>query len=317
MLGIDVSKKTLAVTLLDPQTRQKHWQMTVRNNQAGIAQLLARAPQGAPWVLEPTGRYSLPAVKQARAAGRQVLLASPRKAKAFLASRQSRAKTDRLDSEGLAHFALSQALPSYPVNSPTVERVKQLLSARRGLSRAISSLEQQRRELTYAATALAPAIAELRARRDLLDRQIAALTEQAEELQAAQRLRAVPGIGPVVAPAITACLVSKQFERADQFVAFIGLDLAVRQSGARAGNLGLTRQGDAELRRLLYLAALANLRIKDSPFRAQYERELAKGLSTTGALCAVARKLAKLCWSLVRHNTEYDPERVYRQERFN
>ena len=78
----------------------------------------------------------------------------------------------------------------------------------------------------------------------------------------------------------------------------------------------LTKQGDGELRRLLYLAAQANLRSRNSPFKAQYERERAKGLSSTAALaalCAVARKLARLAWSLHKHGSTYDPNRVHQQ----
>jgi transposase len=93
----------------------------------------------------------------------------------------------------------------------------------------------------------------------------------------------------------------------DAFVAYIGLEVATHQSGKR----GLSRQGDAALRRLLYLCAQASLRAKDSPFKRQYDRERAKGVSRTAALCAVARKLAKLCWSLHAHDSVYDPNRVY------
>ncbi|MBV9851981.1 MAG: transposase, partial [Armatimonadetes bacterium] len=95
-------------------------------------------------------------------------------------------------------------------------------------------------------------------------------------------------------------------------------DVGVPQSGRKKGERGLTKQGDAELRRLLFNCASASLRAKDSPFKAQYERERAKGLSSTAALCAVAlcaaaRKMAKVCWSIVQHGTEYDPARVYQQ----
>ncbi len=43
---------------------------------------------------------------------------------------------------------------------------------------------------------------------------------------------------------------------------------------------------------------------------AEYARERAKGLSSTAALCAVARKIARLCWSLHKHGTRYDVSRV-------
>ena len=124
MLGIDVSKATLTCTLLEPASRRPLWEKTVDNSEAGVRQLLQRTPSETPWVLEPTGRYSLGVAKQARAAGRAVLLASPRKAKAFLASIQTRAKTDRLDSRGLAHYGLAHSLPPYPIKSERVEQLE-------------------------------------------------------------------------------------------------------------------------------------------------------------------------------------------------
>ena len=107
MLGIDVSKDTLACTWLDATTRQTLWEGTVPNTTHGVNCLLRRIPAESPWVLEPTGRYSTSVARQACAAGRQVLLASPKKAKCFLQSVQSRAKTDRLDSRGLGLYPLA------------------------------------------------------------------------------------------------------------------------------------------------------------------------------------------------------------------
>src|SRR5688572_24447602 len=111
MFSLEVSKGTLACALMDPATRQPRWQRTVKNTPEQVERLLARVPAEAPWVLEPTGRYSLTVAKQAVAAGRTVLMAPPRKAKKFLESVQSRAKTDRLDARGLGLYALSAQLP--------------------------------------------------------------------------------------------------------------------------------------------------------------------------------------------------------------
>ena len=90
-----------------------------------------------------------------------------------------------------------------------------------------------------------------------------------------------------------------------------GLDLRVSQSGQRRGHFGLSKHGDAELRRLLYLAALsAGNSTRDDTFVKRYQREQAKGLTKPAALNAVARKLAKVAWSIVTHGTTYDPKRV-------
>ena len=78
MLGIDVSKEQLVCACLDPTSKRLLWEMTVPNSAQGVAQLLQRTPPATAWVLEPTGRYSASVAREARAAGRCVLLAEPR-----------------------------------------------------------------------------------------------------------------------------------------------------------------------------------------------------------------------------------------------
>jgi len=315
IMGIDVSKKELAYALGDACSKRVVWERKVPNTPAGVRRILEQSPPGTAWVVEPTGRYSISLVKQARQADQRVFLAPPRKAKMFLASLPQRAKTDRLDSRGLAMFGLARMtldpLAPYPIKSGNVERLDQLLSARKGLSRALSKLKQQRSELPHAAEALKAAVADLGAHIKALDKQIAALTEEDPDFAVAKELMKVPGIGKVTAAAVAARLSCKRFSHPDQFVAYVGLDLVVCDSGQRKGRHRISKQGDAELRRLLFLCAQASTRASNSPFKAHYERELHKGLTTTGALCAVARKLAKVCWSLHRHQSRYDPARVY------
>lgn len=313
MLGIDVSKDNLACTYTDPISRKILWHDIQPNTIAGINTLQKKTPLGSSWVVEPTGRYSHLVVEQATKTGQVVLLAPPRQAKAFLQSVQRRAKTDKLDAQGLALFALSVPLQAYRLKEPAVQSVMELLSARKGVSLCLSRLQQQMSELPAAAQHLQGAIADLKARLAALDKQIAKDTKDTPSLSVASALDAVPGIGKVTAAAVAARLVSKSFTHPDQFVAYIGLDVSVSDSGKHKGRRGLTHQGDAELRRLLYLCAQANLRCRSSPFKDQYERERTKGLSTTAALCAVARKIARLCWSLHKYGSEYDAARVTRQ----
>jgi transposase len=314
MLGIDVSKATLAYCLLDGTTQQVVTTGQVPNTTAGISALLSMATPTCPWVAEPTGSYSTALITQAQAAGRTVLQAPPRQAKAFLRAVSPRAKSDRLDSIGLARYACAVPLQPFPVKSEAVVQLEHALAARRGLSDSIAHLTQQRQVLPHAAPVLAAAIAALEEQRKVLDRQIATLTEQ-ESLLVARTLRGIPGIGPVTSAALAACFASHTFAHPDQFVAYLGLDVRVSDSGQQTGIRQLSRRGHPELRRLLYLCAQANVRARDAenPFQQQYHRERAKGLSTTAALNAVARKLARTCWSLVTHGTTYDPARVHQQ----
>jgi transposase len=165
MLGIDVSKDTLACTLFDPATQKPLWSRTVANTPSGISRLLRQTPAASPWALEPTGRYSLLAAVQAHQAGRSVLLAQPKKARHFLRSIGSRAKTDLLDSHGIGLFALCRPLPAYPLKSQAVEQLDQLLSVRKSLSASLAAFGLQAKELRHGAPALEPVIATLQAQK--------------------------------------------------------------------------------------------------------------------------------------------------------
>jgi len=308
MLGIDVRKATLTCTLIDPRDRGVCWEMAVPNTATGIARLMQHTAHECAWVVEPTGCYRDLVVRQAFRAGRTVLMAQPKRAKAFLAAVSPRAKTDRVDSYGLALYGLTTPLHPFMPKSETMMHIEQLLAARKGISDSLARLRPQQQVLPYAAAHLAAAITALQHEQAAIDRELATMTQEQE---AVARLQTIPGIGPVTAAAAV-CLTSKEFGHPDQFVAYVGLDVRVRESGQQRGQRTLSHQGDAELRRLLYLCAQANLRSRDAenPFKVQYARERAKGLTSTGALCAVARKLARTCWSLVKHGTVYEATRV-------
>ena len=198
MLGIDVSKDTLSCTLLNPTTRQKQWHKEVHNTPTGWKQLLKQTPVEVPWVLEPIGRYSQDVARAGREVGRDVRMAQPKKAQSFLKSVQSRAKTDKLDAQGLALYGLLSDLAPYPLKSPMQDELDQLLAARRGLSQSLCELQTRQGELPRAATALVPAVDSLQSQLKAIDRPIANLTK-APELIAVKELQKVPGIGPVIA----------------------------------------------------------------------------------------------------------------------
>jgi transposase len=132
-----------------------------------------------------------------------------------------------------------------------------------------------------------------------------------QELELFVRLHAVPGIGPMTAACLTVRLLTCELAKRDSLVAYAGLDLRVHDSGTKRGKRGLTKQGDAQLRWLLYLAAKATLRAKDgAAFQAYYARKVKEGWPKTGVICMLARKLARLAQAMAKSGQPYDPERV-------
>jgi transposase len=312
-IGVDVSKKVLECHLFDCATREDGWHKKYDNSAEGIMLLMRESPRLAVFILEPTGRYGNLLVEYAHKHDRRVRLAPNRQAKHYLKSCNPRGKNDPMDSRGLARFGAVQELLTYTLKSEPVERLDQYLSLRKQISKSISRLRLQAKTLSYVRDTIAPIILSLKRELDAIDKKIAEISKTDATFAPSKDLLKVPGIGPVTAAAVTSRLVSKNFISADSFVAYVGLDITVNDSGDKKGRGRLSKQGDAELRRLLYCCAQASLRSKDPTFKAQYDREIAKGLATTKALCAVARKMAKLCWSIVHYGTKYDPGRVYQQ----
>ena len=121
-----------------------------------------------------------------------------------------------------------------------------------------------------------------------------------------QRCRAIPGIGPLTAMAMVAAYHRGPFRSIDAFIAFMGMDVWVRESGQWRGQCKLTKKGDPELRRLLFNAAMQGRR--NSLWEPYYLRLRARGMSTTAAFVALGRKLARVCFALLEKDTDFNPD---------
>jgi transposase len=144
---------------------------------------------------------------------------------------------------------------------------------------------------------------------------LAHLEEEIEKLLAADPgatgLQSVPEFGRQTVAVLRAELGEvTRFGRADQVVAYAGLDLQVRQSGKWKGETKLSKRGSGRLRRLLYLAAVRSIRLPESAFGQYYHRLVARGLKKVEALMAVMRKMLLIAYRLLRTQDTYDPRKV-------
>jgi transposase len=93
-----------------------------------------------------------------------------------------------------------------------------------------------------------------------LDRALLAQARALGWSESIARCRAIPGIGPLTALAFVGTWHRGAFANVDSFIAFLGLDVRVRQSGRWQGRRKLTKKGDGEIRRLLFNAAIQGRR---------------------------------------------------------
>jgi transposase len=118
-------------------------------------------------------------------------------------------------------------------------------------------------------------------------------------------LLSVKGIGTItVAGLIGEVGDFRQYGTLREVMKLAGLDLFEISSGKHQGNRHISKRGRSLLRKLLYFAAINTVR-KGGVMHACYQRHLAKGMPKTKALIAIARKLLRTLFALVRDHSHY------------
>lgn len=124
------------------------------------------------------------------------------------------------------------------------------------------------------------------------------------------RLQTIPGIGPIIALTILAETGDmRRFSHYKKFLKFCGLDLCTEQSGRFRGTTKLSKRGNCRLRLAFWLAATSAIRMRENTFRKKYDNYIRtdpadKDLKRK-AYTAVAAKMARVAYSLIKNGTDY------------
>ena len=146
-----------------------------------------------------------------------------------------------------------------------------------------------------------------------LDRRIAELDDElatrARTDPAARRLATVPGIGVLNATALVAALGDgAAFARGRDLAAWLGLVPRQVTTGGKARLLGISKRGNVYLRTLLIhgaRAALPALTRSTGPLGA-WLRSLSARAHTNTVVVALANKLARIAWAVLRSGCNFD-----------
>jgi transposase len=305
-IGVDVAQATLAIAV-EGQTSSLEIANTVRAVRHWLSHLKSPCRIG----LESTSHYHQLLAREALAAGHVVYVLNARDLSHYAQSVGRRAKTDRLDAQLIARYLAREYEHLHPYQLPTVlqTQLEELIGRRHAvvvaqvaLRQSFSAMRQPPAQLQLVLQALTALIAQI-------DAQLQALVQQDPTLHtAAQHLRTVVGFGPLLSSAMVTALNHLPFQHADAFVAYVGLDPRVRDSGQWRGRRRLSKRGPAELRRLLFVAAMSAS--KTSLWRPIYERYRARGLSSTTTLVILARKLARIAYSIAKYGTDFNPQLI-------
>lgn len=296
--GVDVSKDW--IDIFDGKTLVR-----ILNKNEDIQAFIDGLEGPAELAVEPTNRYHRELVSLAVAAGHTVYLVDPFRVSRYRDAIGVRAKTDASDAQLLYRYLLAEGhqLKAYKPSSKVVQRLLDLLRVRANLTKIQVSLRQSLKDTEGLEKSMNAVHKELTAALKDIDRKMERLIRQSQYQETYQHCLSIPGIGPLNAAGLLAIFHRGSFRKADAFIAYLGLDVRVRDSGDYRGRRKLTKKGSAELRRLLFNAARSGAR---SPYwKPYYESLLQRGLSSTAAGVALARKLARVAFALMRDQTEF------------
>jgi len=151
-----------------------------------------------------------------------------------------------------------------------------------------------------------------------LDERIESTTNDIEAISQCegncQRLMSVPGIGPVISTAVVAAIgAGEAFERGRDFGAWLGLVPRQYSTGGRPILGRISKRGSKYLRTLFVQAAQIILMRPHNWEKFSFGpwlKEASKRMHKNKLAAALANKLARIAWSILRHGKDFDTHRI-------
>jgi len=308
-VGIDVSKDTLAIAIRFSD-REEH--LTVPNTLNGITALRRKLREcSCPLIMESTGRYHLLSAFLLNEAGYDVRVINPLQAKRYVSASIRKVKSDRTDASALAQMGVTDTdLPERFILGKREIQIRQKVGLLAGLERQLQSIthtlkcyaechEELGLELGKAELAMITLTGEMRREKERLAREIVRLIGEDIESKPLRELAcSVPGISELTGSLLVHFL-SLHCESPKQWIAFVGFDVSVRESGTWKGRGKLSKRGFPYLRKRLFSAGWGAA-MNHPSFRAYYDRLKGEGSSHREAIVIIARKLLRILFAVLK-----------------
>lgn len=247
--------------------------------------------------------------------GYQVSITNPARARYFAQSMSKLNKTDKVDSEVLARFAMTANLNFWQPLPKHIQLLNALLDRRAVLCEDLQR-EKNRLEKAESTFTMEPVLQSLHKSIEQLNKHIQGIDQQIDDhidqnpdlKNDKELLSSIPAIADRTSLLMLSFLRSHTFERASQAAAFVGLVPTQKQSGSSIhGRSHLSKAGSSKIRAGLYMAAIVATR-HNPHIKGMNERLLANGKTKMMAIGAAMRKLVHLCYGVLKHQQPYQAD---------
>lgn len=312
VLGIDVSKKDLSLTLI---INDKSFFLIVDNNTQGFRKICnwfkKHNIKQVKTCLESTGIYSLDIANYLYNQGHKVSIINPSCINAFAKSKLSRHKTDKVDSYIIAEYASKYDLRTYKPADPLMSELRALYNCRINLEKQNRQVQNYLESKTHLPIDVCKIYNKLSKNLineiDKIQQKIDNLVSSSEQLnQDIKIMQTIPGIGKKTAITILAETPNiRDFNSAREFAAFAGLTPKHHSSGTSISKKSkISKIGSGKLRNALYFPAMSSMRSSHDMIK--FAKKLkSKGKNGKVIVVAIMRKLLHLVFGVLKNNSPF------------
>lgn len=309
-IGIDISKSTFTVAY--PKVKG-YIVREFSNTPQGIRSFMKTLTQDEhQCIMEATGNYCVLLLYLLDKGGYKVSLINPLKTHNFAKAELSVTKTDAEDAKLLSQYGSEKHPPIYQMPSESILLLKQKRTVLRQLKKQHTALINLQKSLEVLPLQDQTSRQAVKKSIIFLEKQIAKLEEdmthitKREFARQLSLLTSIKGINNTVASAlITATGGFTYFKSPKQFSRYLGLCPTIIQSGSSVNVKGhINRNGDSYLRSQLFMVSMPAMRF-NTACQELYTRLRANGKSGKVALIAVANKLIRQAFAVIRSGKPY------------
>ena len=314
-IGIDISKLTLDVFVKNCSTTQHH---QIENSSKAIKKFFKSFSNDANTLvgMENTGRYNFELYEILNSMSMLVFVINPLHLKKSIGL--LRGKNDKLDSERICVFLEKNYMDLQPwiPKSLDIQKITLLNTERRHRVKMRAGLLKQMKDLSFLKNQTDKEMIKLNKQLILLlDKQIKTIEKKMMQIIESnielkdqyERIQTVPGVGKVLA---TMLIVKTngftEILSARKMACYSGVVPFDHRSGSSVYyKPRVSTMADKELKKILHLAALSSIRLKND-LALYFQRKVLEGKNKMSVLNAIRNKIIHRVYALIKNNSVYE-----------
>ncbi len=311
IVGIDISKDTFDVSFLNDNQKWTH--KVYQNNPVGFKKLWKDTGKENHFVMEASGPYYLKLATFLQQKKADVSVVNPLVIRRYVQMKMFRTKTDKKDAQAIAMYGMEQQPSLWEPQSKVLKRLRQIDTTIDGYYKQNTMLKNRLKAFKASGNTDKQAIDSLKKMIRLTQKEIKKLEKERLRLtrenfgDTLELLLSIPGVGEK--SAILFIILTgdfTKFENYKQFLAYIGFNSRIFESGTSVKGKGrISKIGNAKMRRTLYVATWSAKR-HNTHIKQMYERLSAKGKKERVIKVALAGKLVKIMFGVMKTGKKYD-----------